>query len=86
MSRCKHCRGSGLVFIRYTTEPNYDLAACTCQAGQRWRAKFQLRAQAALLVPPPTRIGRLEEFFTEAELATLATRFEMHDPSQAVPA
>lgn len=85
MSRCRHCRNDGLVFIRYRESPGYDLAACVCERGQWWRTKHQLRAKAAMLQPPPTTIGRLEEFFTEAELRVLVTTYEQWSPVE-VPA
>ncbi len=83
MSLCKHCRGDGLVFIRYTDEPGYDLAACRCEKGQWWRTKHQLRAKAATLVPKPQRCGRLEEFYADVDLQTLTTVYEAFEPRTA---
>lgn len=79
MSLCRLCRGDGLVFIRYTADSGYGLAACTCEKGQWWRTKHQLRAKAASLSPPPVEFGRLEEFYTEAELRVLTTKYEHYD-------
>lgn len=73
MSRCKWCRGDGLVFLRYRESPGYDVAACQCAKGEWWRQKWQLRAWASVQQPKPDQIGRLEEFFTEDELRTLTT-------------
>ena len=68
MSRCKRCRNLGLIRIQYQQEDGYDVAACVCQWGQWYRTKGMLRAWADQQTPPPVHIGRLEEFFTEAEL------------------
>lgn len=78
MSRCNYCRNDGLVFIRYQESPGYDLAACLCDKGQWYRQKYQLKAKAATLQPKPQQIGRLEEFYTEAELRVLVTKHEFH--------
>jgi hypothetical protein len=80
MSRCRWCRKSGLVFIRYPDGPGYDLAACVCAQGQWYRTPWVLRAYAATQVPPPNEIGRLEEFFTADELHTLTTVEEAYVP------
>lgn len=86
MSRCRHCRGDGLVFLRYRESPGYDLASCVCPQGKWWRTKHQLRAKAASLKPSPVQIGRLEEFYTEDELRVLVTVYEQFDPcGNAVP-
>lgn len=69
------------MFIRYREADGYDLAACQCDRGQWWRTKHQLRAKAATLRPPPTSIGRLEEFFGEHELRALETTYEQFDPA-----
>lgn len=77
MSRCNWCRGDGLVFIRDVFDdglaPGYCVASCTCGHGQKYRVKWQLRAWASQQNPKPEHIGRLEEFFTQAELNTLTT-------------
>ena len=77
MNRCNWCRGQGLVFIRDRYDdgiaPGYIVASCTCPQGQKYRVKWQLRAWASRQDPKPDQIGRLEEFFTQAELNTLVT-------------
>lgn len=73
MRRCRFCRGDGLVFIRYRESEGYDVASCMCDQGKWWRTPMQLRAFAATQNPKPEQYGRLEEFFTEAELRVLQT-------------
>lgn len=73
MSRCKHCGGVGIVLVCYHESQDYDAAACRCKAGQFYRTPWQLKAWAAMQTPPPLRIGRLEEFYTEKALADLET-------------
>jgi hypothetical protein len=68
------------VFIRYTQAPGYSLAACNCDKGKWWRTKRQLEARAATLTPKPVDYGRLEEYYTDAELRVLVTKYEVHDP------
>lgn len=85
MSLCRHCRGDGLVFIRYTEDEGYGLAACVCDKGKWWRIKYQLRAKAASLVPNPVEYGRLEEFFTAEQLRVLVTTYEVFDPAAVSP-
>lgn len=76
MSRCsKHwCHGDGLIFIRYQQSEGYDVAVCPCELGKYWKVKWQLKAWVAKQDPGPEYFGRLEEFFTEAELKTLTTK------------
>lgn len=69
MSHCDRCCGHGLLVIRYHEEDGYDVAACSCRAGQWWRQKGLLRAWADAQSPSPVQIGRLEEFFTAPELS-----------------
>lgn len=70
MNRCNWCGGHGLVKICYRDGSAYDLAACQCKAGQWWRQAGMMRAWVEQHQATPEQIGRLEEFFTEAELAT----------------
>jgi len=72
MNRCEICRQTGLYFVGLD-EPGdpYVVLACRCPAGQRYRTKWQLRATTAHMDPAPVWVGRLEEFFTAAELKQL---------------
>ena len=78
MSRCRLCHRDGLLFIRCLDLAGYVVAVCTCPLGARWRVKWQLRAFAARLDPAPLAIGRLEEWFTDAELATFQPKETEH--------
>lgn len=78
MSRCNYCRGDGLVFLRYTESPGYDLASCVCQAGKWYRTKWTLRAFAAQQDPKPVEIGRLEEWFNPEDLAKFRPKEGWH--------
>ena len=71
MSRCDLCHRDGLLFVRGTDVEGYVVLACQCPLGSRWRVKYQLRAFAAQLTPAPLWFGRLEEWFTPAEVQTL---------------
>jgi len=71
MSRCEICHQDGLYFAEHVDPDGYVVLACQCQLGGRWRVKHQLRAFASRLEPQPIWVGRIEEFFTEAELKTL---------------
>jgi len=73
MSRCNTCGDVGIVLICYHKSQDYDAAACRCPAGRFFRTRWQLKAWAAQQTPPPVRIGRLEEFYTERALAVLET-------------
>lgn len=81
---CKWCRGDGLIFVYDRFDDGiasgYHLAACSCPKGQWWRTKHQLKAKAATLDPKPLSIGRLEEYFSAAELKTLTTTYDWFDP------
>ena len=70
---CGICGNKGIVLICYNETQDYDAAACTCRKGQYWRMPKQLKAWAASQKPQPVRIGRLEEFYTEAAIAKLST-------------
>lgn len=78
MSRCDLCHRDGLYFVAHERPDGYVVLACNCPRGARWRMKHQLRAFAARLEPEPLWIGRLEEFFTEAELQKLTTVTKDH--------
>lgn len=71
MSLCRVCHQDGLYFVQHEDPDGYVVLACQCPLGQRWRVKHQLRAYAARLEPAPLWVGRLEEFFTAAEIAKL---------------
>ncbi len=71
MSRCSVCHQDGLYFAEHADPDGYVVLACQCKHGGRWRTKMQLRAFAATLDPAPLWVGRIEEFFTEAELKAL---------------
>lgn len=71
MSRCEICHQDGLYFVQHDDPDGYVVLACTCPRGQRWRTPQQLKAFAARLEPRPLWYGRLEEFFTEAQVKGL---------------
>ena len=71
MSRCDICHQDGLYFVEHSDPDGYVVLACNCVVGARWRTKHQLRALTARMDPKPVWIGRLEEFFTAAEIKTL---------------
>lgn len=73
MSRCKYCHQDGLYFAEHGDPDGYVVLACNCPAGARWRTPQQLQAFASRLQPAPLWLGRLEDFFTAAELAKLRT-------------
>lgn len=68
MNPCSTCNNHGLVKVLYHQAEGYDVAACSCKAGQWWRQKGLLRAWADQQDPPPVQIGRLEEFGTERKI------------------
>lgn len=68
MNACDYCDGQGIVLIGCLSTREYSAAACVCDSGQWYRQKWQLRAWAALQVPPPVQIGRLEDFYNANEL------------------
>jgi len=70
---CRLCRGQGLVFLKYQTEPGYDVGVCICDEGKWYRTAWQLRAWVAKQDPGPEYFGWLEDFYTPAELKTLVT-------------
>lgn len=78
MSRCSVCHQDGLYFAQHADPDGYVVLACNCSRGDRWRVKHQLRAFAATLDPAPIWVGRIEEFFTEAELRELVTVTREH--------
>jgi hypothetical protein len=78
MSRCEICRRDGLYFVEHADPDGYVVLACICPKGAEWRTKDQLRAFAASLEPSPLWFGRLEEFFTATEIATLKTVTREH--------
>lgn len=80
MSGCRFCHRDGLVFIRCLDIDGYVVAACLCPLGSRWQVKWQLRAFAAKLEPAPLDIGRLDQWFSDAELQT----FKMTERAHAV--
>ena len=69
MSHCERCAGHGLVKICYHDSDGFDVATCLCGAGRFWQQKGLLRAWVEQHKLAGVEIGRLEEFFTEAELA-----------------
>lgn len=70
---CPLCDNKGIVLICYRQSRDYDAAACVCKKGLYWRTKDQLKAWAALQSPKPSRIGGLEDFYTEAAIEELRT-------------
>jgi len=71
---CNLCRGQGLVFLKYQTEPGYDVGVCICEAGKWYRTAWQLRAWVDRQGDHgPEYFGWLEDFYTPAELKTLVT-------------
>jgi hypothetical protein len=79
MSRfCSLCHQDGLVFIRDLDSGGYIVCVCTCKRGEWWTTKWQLRAFIEALEPPPITGGRLEEFFTEEEIASLRPQPREH--------
>jgi len=78
MSRCSVCHEDGLYFVAHSDPDGYVVLACTCVRGKAWRLPSQLKALAATLDPAPLWFGRLEEFFTPAEMAALQPRARAH--------
>ena len=77
MSRCEICHRDGLLFVEHADPDGYVVLACKCPLGARWETKHQLRAFCARLNPPPLWFGRIDDFFTPAELkATTAVERE----------
>lgn len=88
MSRCSVCHHDGLYFAHHADPDGYVVLACTCPRGERWRTPQQLKAFAAHLEPAPLWYGRLEEFFTAQEIATLrpvAHEHAIRDGKEYVP-
>lgn len=73
---CDLCGTDGLIFIHPEEGDGFAVAACICAHGKRWRQPWQLVAWAARQSPPPSKVGALEEFFTDEEIATARTRLE----------
>jgi hypothetical protein len=71
MSRCEICHRDGLLFVKGLDLDGYVVLACTCPLGAQWRVPWQLRAYVNRLEPAPLWYGRLEEFFSAKEIATL---------------
>ncbi len=73
MNLCKFCGGKGIVLICYVESNDYDAAACQCNHGKLWRVKNQLNVWGRLQTPPPVRVGRLEDFYTDKAISELQT-------------
>ncbi len=71
--RCALCGGAGIILVCYVESNTYDAAACRCKAGMAYRSQWQLKAWAAQQTPPPVRIGRLEDFYTDKAIAEMVT-------------
>ena len=78
ISHCEICHEDGLYFVAHADPDGYVVLACMCPLGQRWRVKWQLRAFASRLVPAPIWCGRLEEFFSATEIASLRAHPRTH--------
>lgn len=72
------------MFVRDLDSEGYVLCVCNCPLGEWWKKKWQLKAFVATLNPAPLAVGRLEEFFTPAEVAKLEIVEGWH-PSPAHP-
>lgn len=72
MTSCKLCRGFGLIRVQYRSGDPTDLAVCSCRAGRRWPRMSTVRAWAAREGFTVNQVGRLEDFFTPAELMEAA--------------
>ncbi len=80
MSACGICGGAGILLVCYRESRDYDAAACVCPAGRRWRTPWQLQAWASRQTPPPSRVCRLEEIYTDNAIAELPDTVEAAPP------
>ncbi len=83
--KCPLCDNRGIVLICYRQDRCYDAAACVCRRGRPWRTTDQLKAWAALQLPKPSRIGGLEDFYTEAAIEELRTATDLDQDVGCVP-
>lgn len=77
-NRCNVCRRDGLLFVRDLDDGGYVVCVCSCVRGKWWKTKGQLRAYIATLEPQPEAFGRIEEFFTAAEIANMKPHEREH--------
>jgi hypothetical protein len=74
---CPLCGNKGIVLLCYRESKDYDAMACTCKKGLYWRTRDQLKAWAANQTPKPSRIGGLEDFYTEKAIEELRTATDL---------